>query len=583
MEASPTIPTTITSQTTYDTTTQEIVTEEVPSQSLVPLVDQVEVGADVTLNTNDEDEAATPATITTLNDDDITNQEYVEEVPVESRIPPVDGGEVGVVFALNENDEDVHATMASTLPTTVIIQSNHNRRYLRLDGGYQELNNALRCEGDYSFGIETRFELVPSTTATGLFHIRSLYNNKYWQTTSGTNGWTIPGATEPEEDRSSVRCTLFQPVFTVSNSNRIVRLRHVNTGIYVRRFHGTSSGNYVGVLTVRPKNQPTDKTDEFTLLDSKTVVVLPDLIRIKSLDNENHLYARSDAYLDFTDIANNSSAYDYEVFPSRNGGVRLKSVLRGTYWTEESEKYIRLRQASTTIHDTNTVFIPTVLSGDRVLLRSLRSNNLCKRYSRNNRPQWRSRLSARASYPDQACYMEIEEPVDSRTISNVRYRLSDARIYNERTTGLVTDETVNRLDVPVQSELNLTETVTNTTNWSRSVTLTIGVTISGSAGVPFVSGGSFEISTEVANSWDWGETKEESQQVGSVRSVDVPPMTRVRGTLMATRLSYDIPFSYTQTDVLKNGKTVVHLKDDGLFTGHNGYGYYYEIVPLPLG
>ncbi|KAI3876877.1 hypothetical protein MKX03_019060 [Papaver bracteatum] len=175
------------------------------------------------------------------------------------------------------------------------------------------------------------------------------------------------------------------------------------------------------------------------------------------------------------------------------------------------------------------------------------------------------------SYPDEACYMEIEEPVDSRTISNVRYRLADARIYNERTTGLITDEAVNRLHVPVTSELNLTETVTNTTNWSRSVTLTVGVTTGGSAGIPFV-----------ANSWDWGTTKEESQQVGSVRTVDVPPMSRVRGTLMATRLSYDVPFSYTQRDVMKNGKTKVYQKDDGLFTGHNGYGYYYEIVPLPL-
>ncbi|KAI3845606.1 hypothetical protein MKX03_015722 [Papaver bracteatum] len=165
----------------------------------------------------------------------------------------------------------------------------------------------------------------------------------------------------------------------------------------------------------------------------------------------------------------------------------------------------------------------------------------------------------------------IEEPVDSRTISNVRYRLSDARIYNERTTGLITDEAVNRLHVPVTSELNLTETVTNTTNWSRSVTLTIGVTISGSAGIPFV-----------ANSWDWGTTSEETQEVGSVRTVDVPPMSRVRGTLMATRLSFDVPFTYTQRDVMKNGKIKVYQKDDGLFTGHNGYGYYYEVVPLPL-
>ncbi|KAI3955703.1 hypothetical protein MKW98_006063 [Papaver atlanticum] len=79
-------------------------------------------------------------------------------------------------------------------------------------------------------------------------------------------------------------------------------------------------------------------------------------------------------------------------------------------------------------------------------------------------PAWNDRLAARASYPDIVSYMGIEEPVDSRTISNVRYRPADARIYNERTSALVTDEAVNRLNVPLTSELNLTETVANTSN-----------------------------------------------------------------------------------------------------------------------
>ncbi|KAI3864805.1 hypothetical protein MKX03_035017, partial [Papaver bracteatum] len=269
--------------------------------------------------------------------------------------------------------------------------------------------------------------------------------------------------------------------------------------------------------------------------------------------------------------------------------IRLKSVMRNTYLTEgvnsglpEKWNYITLRQASATVHNTNTVFIPTLLSGNRALLRCLRSNNLCKNFHRPAMPNWRNMLSERSSFPDAASYMEIEEPVDSRTIYNVRYRVDDARIYDELTTDLITDEVENKLDVPITSELNLKRKVTNTTNWSRSVTLSVGVTTGGTAGVPFVAAGKIEISTEVANSWDWGEEKTESIELGSVRTVTVPPMTRVQGMLMATRLSYDIPFSYTQRDVLKYGEPKVYHKDDGLFKGHNGYGYYFRIVPLPL-
>ncbi|KAI3862922.1 hypothetical protein MKW92_049516 [Papaver armeniacum] len=453
------------------------------------------------LSVNDEVAAATTTstTITSLNDG-ITSAEHVQAVlPLEIPSQLVDGGEgeVGVVTALNENDEDVHATMASTLPRIVIIQTNYtNNRYLRFESQFQNIPNALRFGGDYSFGLETRFELVPATSGSGLVHIRSLHNNKYWALSGSEYNWITAMSVKPDEDQSNRRCTLFQPVFVYSNNNRVVRLRHVHTGRFLY-FYTPDFGGFRGCLTLVGNLD----ANVFTLFDWESIVVLPD---------------------------------------------------RGFL----------------SVHNTNTVFLPIRFSGGRVLLRCLRSNNLCQPFT--GIPGLLLFLAARANFPGAASYMEIEEPVDSRTISNVRYRVADARIYNERVTELITDTTVNRLDVPITSELNLTQTVTNTTNWSRSVTLTIGVTTGGSAGIPFVTDGKIEISTEVSNSWDWGETKEESLQVGSVRTVDVPPMSRVRGNLMATRLSYDIPFSYTQRD------------DDGLFTGHNGYGYYFEFVPLPL-
>ncbi|KAI3877175.1 hypothetical protein MKX03_001412, partial [Papaver bracteatum] len=173
-------------------------------------------------------------------------------------------------------------------------------------------------------------------------------------------------------------------------------------------------------------------------------------------------------------------------------------------------------------------------------------------------------------------------PVLARTISNVRYQLTSARIYNERTLALITDDSRNRTQHPQTSEMNLMTTVTNTTNWSTSVSIKQGVKMTGTYGVPKINSGSFEISSESTQSGDRGKTETESIEVGCVRTVTVPPMSRVKTSLMATRCSYDIPFSYTQRDVLMNGITRVSTKNDGLFKGESGYNYNYKMVELSL-
>ncbi|KAI3865108.1 hypothetical protein MKX03_011439, partial [Papaver bracteatum] len=168
------------------------------------------------------------------------------------------------------------------------------------------------------------------------------------------------------------------------------------------------------------------------------------------------------------------------------------------------------------------------------------------------------------------------------TISNVIYQLTSARIYNERSLALIADDSRNRSQHPQTSEINLKTTVTNTTKWSTSVSIKQGVKMTGTYGVPKINSGSLKISSESTQSWDGGKTETESIEVGCVRTVTVPPMSRVKTSLMATQCSYDIPFSYTQRDVLMNGNTRVCTKNDGLFKGESGYNYNYEMDELSL-
>ncbi|XP_026410270.1 uncharacterized protein LOC113305451 [Papaver somniferum] len=481
---------------------------------------------------------------------------------------------------VNENYADVDAIMAKTLPKYVIIQSSQkDNSYLHLYKEHPSFCNALRFVGGYSFGLETRFELVPATTGAGLFHIRSLLNNKYWENFGTDNNWVSAMADKPVEDQSENRCTLFQPVFVHSNNNRVLRLRHVHTQKFVTFFHGT--GDDCALLSLLTGDEGHDVC---TFIDWESVVVLPDVIRIKS-NNGNHLRGWRDDFMDYRGKADNTSRFDFEVSPSRDGGIRLKNIHFGTYWTDMNDSdWVLLRHPSPTVHDTNTVFLPTILGGNRIYMRSLANNRFC---SRHTDPEWdrENCLATVNTWPDNccnSCTMEIEEPVISRTISNVIYHLTDARLYNEKTLALITDDTCNETPLPQTSQISLKTTVCNTANWSNSVTLKLGVKVTGTHAVPDIKSGSLEISTEVTKSFEWGETETETQEVGSVRTITVPPMSRVKATLKGTRVSYDIPFSYTQRDVLINGTTKVSVKNDGLFTGKGGYDYKHEIVQLAL-
>ncbi|KAI3889322.1 hypothetical protein MKX03_004737 [Papaver bracteatum] len=513
--------------------------------------------------------ATTSTTITFLNDD--TTQQHAQEVPSESQTPLVDGG---VIVTLNENDADVHTIMATTLPQFVIIQSNLNNVYVHLYTENPDVPNALRYTGDYSFDLTTRFEVVPATTGAGLIHIRCLRNNKYWANFGTGNNWVSAMADKPEENQSDKHCTLFQPLFVSSDDNSILKLRHVSTGNYVRLFYG--AGHYDHSLCLKPNSDD----DVCTFLDWEDVVVLPDLIRIKGV-NGNHLKASDgDGYMNFQFQADNSSLFDYEVSPSRDGGIRLKSTQFGTYWTDmDTSTWVLLKQVDPTYHATSTVYLPTMLGDNRIVIKCFKNSKFCKMHSADGKDRC---LANRAAYPEVWCTLEIEEPVISRKIDNVRYHLPDARLYDEKNIALISDDSSNRTPYPLESQLNLKHTVTNTTNWSTSVSLSVGVKMSLTFGLPFIESGELEISAEATKSTDWGETEEESLEVGSVKTITLPAMSRVKGTLMATRVSYDIPFSYTQHDVLKDGSKRNTQKNDGIFTGHNGYGYRYEVVPLPL-
>jgi hypothetical protein len=115
--------------------------------------------------------------------------------------------------------------------------------------------------------------------------------------------------------------------------------------------------------------------------------------------------------------------------------------------------------------------------------------------------------------------------------------------------------------------------VTTKTTWDSSVSLKLGVTTTIEAGVPVLTEASVEISYEFSGSYSWGETKSKTKKYSSEEEVEVAPHTELTLCVVETEGTCDIPFTYTQEDILTTGEPIVTNLGDGVYHGVNSYGF----------
>jgi hypothetical protein len=85
-----------------------------------------------------------------------------------------------------------------------------------------------------------------------------------------------------------------------------------------------------------------------------------------------------------------------------------------------------------------------------------------------------------------------------------------------------------------------------------------------------------EISIEFTAEHNWGETEEKETKQEIVYDVVVPKMKKVTLSAIASQAKCDVPFSYTQKDVLPTGEEMVTQHHDGMYTGVNTFDLQYE-------
>ncbi|KAH0980880.1 hypothetical protein GBA52_008057 [Prunus armeniaca] len=426
-----------------------------------------------------------------------------------------------------------------TLPRFVVVTSNTNGKYLRyidddVPAGY------LKFSGQEAGSQYAKFEVerAKSSGNEGLVHIKCCYNNKYWSTSSN---WLIAAvADEPVEDKSQFSCTLFEPVsinddFLVgddksTNHILVLRFRHPKRQDYLTIYKASGRPAQSGGLYVGDRHPNPNLFDVFTVTDWESLfMMLPKHVAFKGHDG-NLLGTRLN-----------------EAFASANGGLSYSS---GKLWR--------------------------LTKGDWICLDADNSTSI-KRFP----------VTEKITSDDSEAYnREVKELGVSKEIHNVTFRLGDAMIYNKKVVEIVMGEAVNRTEETQTVELNLSYKKTRSGSLKSSL-FKLGVQSSIDGEVPVMAdNGKIEVD-EFAESVERRKTGTATTFACNVNEVAVykvvlTAMAVVKVRLLATRASYDVPFSYTERETLADGNIITNDMDDGVYYGTNTFNFKFETTEEKL-
>uniref|UniRef100_A0A804MID5 Agglutinin domain-containing protein n=1 Tax=Zea mays TaxID=4577 RepID=A0A804MID5_MAIZE len=249
--------------------------------------------------------------------------------------------------------------------------------------------------------------------------------------------------------------------------------------------------------------------------------------------------------------------------------------------TVEGHPYLQF--ASEDIGDPSVRFITYnhKVNGKRVV--RFKSNHLGKFWRRSPNWIWADTDDTSTKNSDTLFeVIKIEEAVLSRKISNIEYHLKGAKIFDKKAKTLITREAVNGTSTDSKTTITLKYSVIKGKLWDSSKSMKLGVTTTIEAGVPVVLPATIEVQSEFNSTYSWGESIIEKEEYSNAYEVVVPAYSVVTVSVLATQGICQVPFSYTQEDVLTTGERKVFKFDDGIFRGVNSFGFKSEVTERKL-
>ncbi|XP_074271732.1 uncharacterized protein LOC141595665 [Silene latifolia] len=291
---------------------------------------------------------------------------------------------------------------------------------------------------------------------------------------------------------------------------------------------------------------------------------MPTRVAFKGVFNDKYLANdHNERFNNFKEDDYRPLKSNYVVHQTNNGDIRVMNRETNLWWGVGERNWIRSNVGGGQVSDTNPniLFEVIKIDGNVIVLRSRDNNKFCDTFT-SIFPRW---LNAGSVTDSRDGYMKVEEPLDT------------VRIYNHSRERILTYTDVdNGGTEPIVITRTLSEEVTETKAWRNSQSLTLGTSMSFSSGIPKLGIG-LEITFEgqFTEEYEWSKTDERKRSISETVTVTVPPGKTARLLLMASSASFDIPFSYTQTDRYVTGEDpITTIVDDGIFAGSSVYYSY---------
>ncbi|OMO73391.1 Aerolysin/hemolysin/leukocidin toxin [Corchorus olitorius] len=459
---------------------------------------------------------------------------------------------------------------------------------------YNKENGYGSCQESDIMSPYAKFE-VETCGTNGLVHIRSCRNNKYLVRTrihdpsmdaaaEQEEHWIIAAtAKKAEEDQTKECCTLFRPI-CVSLEENTVRLKHVQSGCYLRVCPNSDGSNLVMARHTRIDGEK--KMDVFKFFDRQSMLTLPKYVALKG-HNDRYAWVHTNSRAPFVHLGTadpGNERVTCEIFHNNDGSIRVKQALYAhRFWRCNMGDSRRIWVDSANALNLETAFKAMQVGDNVIALQSLASNGFCMPVS-----VWgmgpvhaNSLLASSPSIVTQTRF-QVEQGFMTSQFSDFRYEIENARIYDEEPflVGYESDSNFtwgdNTLDVKVKY------TDIKTRSWKNSVSLKLGLKTTYKLGTtPIIAKGEIEISTELQNTFEWGETNTKTLILEAATKATVPARTKATVDLIATRGRCDVPFTFTQRDTLFDG-TVVISQQTGIFTGSNYYNFEFHTREEPI-
>lgn len=177
-----------------------------------------------------------------------------------------------------------------------------------------------------------------------------------------------------------------------------------------------------------------------------------------------------------------------------------------------------------------------------------------------------------SSHDSWATRLRIQDadPIIDVEIHSIEYDIQHANTVSAGPAELYRQNVTNHSSVSQTSIINGSATISETSGWSDSLGIKVGVKTSFKTGIPFFAEGKIEVSAEVSNTYTWNGSTTQSKTWGFSCPVNVPPHSQIVGLVSATVSTIAVPYTLKGTFVHKSGLRVPgEIK--GIYTGSNSH------------